>query len=256
MRSIHPTAVVHAAAHIGEGCFIGPYCVIGEHVQLGERNKLHSHVVLDGHTSLGIGNDIYPFASIGLRTQDMKWSGGVTRVEIGDQNTFREHVTVNSATADGGVTRVGSYNHILAYAHVAHDCTLGDHIVMSNVATLAGHIVVEDFATVGGLAAVHQFCRVGRMSIIGGCSKVVQDVPPFMLVDGNPAETRTVNKVGLERNGVPEETQNALKQAYRMLFREGLTIPNALARMESELPHSAELKHLASFARSSERGLC
>jgi UDP-N-acetylglucosamine acyltransferase len=256
MRSIHPTAVIHAAAHIGEGCFIGPYCVIGEHVQLGERNKLHSHVVLDGHTSLGIGNDIYPFASIGLRTQDMKWTGGVTRVEIGDHNTFREHVTVNSATADGGVTRVGSHNHILAYAHVAHDCTLGDHIVMSNVATLAGHIVVEDFATVGGLAAVHQFCRIGRMSIIGGCSKVVQDVPPFMLVDGNPAETRTVNKVGLERNGVPEETQNALKQAYRMLFREGLTIPNALARMESELPHSAELKHLACFARSSERGLC
>jgi UDP-N-acetylglucosamine acyltransferase len=256
MRSIHPTAVVHAAAHIGEGCFIGPYCVIGEHVQLGERNKLHSHVVIDGNTSLGIGNEIYPFASIGLRTQDMKWSGGITRVEIGDNNTFREHVTVNSATADGGVTRVGSHNHILAYAHVAHDCTLGNHIVMSNVATLGGHIVVEDFANVGGLAAVHQFCRIGRMSIIGGCSKVVQDVPPFMLVDGNPAETRTVNKVGLERNGVPDETQNALKHAYRMLFREGLTIPNALARMESELPNSAELKHLVYFARSSERGLC
>ena len=256
MRSIHPTAVVHAAAHIGEGCFIGPYCVIGEHVQLGERNKLHSHVVIDGNTSLGIGNEIYPFASIGLRTQDMKWSGGITRVEIGDNNTFREHVTVNSATADGGVTRVGSHNHILAYAHVAHDCTLGNHIVMSNVATLGGHIVVEDFANVGGLAAVHQFCRSGRMSIIGGCSKVVQDVPPFMLVDGNPAETRTVNKVGLERNGVSDETQNALKHAYRMLFREGLTIPNALARVESELPNSAELKHLVYFARSSERGLC
>ena len=256
MRSIHPTAVVHAAAHIGEGCFIGPYCVIGEHVQLGERNKLHSHVVIDGNTSLGIGNEIYPFASIGLRTQDMKWSGGIARVEIGDNNTFREHVTVNSATADGGVTRVGSHNHILAYAHVAHDCTLGNHIVMSNVATLGGHIVVEDFANVGGLAAVHQFCRIGRMSIIGGCSKVVQDVPPFMLVDGNPAETRTVNKVGLERNGVSDETQNALKHAYRMLFREGLTIPNALARMESELPNSAELKHLVYFARSSERGLC
>ena len=256
MRSIHPTAVVHAAAHIGEGCFIGPYCVIGEHVQLGEHNKLHSHVVIDGNTSLGIGNEIYPFASIGLRTQDMKWSGGITRVEIGDNNTFREHVTVNSATADGGVTRVGSHNHILAYAHVAHDCTLGNHIVMSNVATLGGHIVVEDFANVGGLAAVHQFCRIGRMSIIGGCSKVVQDVPPFMLVDGNPAETRTVNKVGLERNGVSDETQNALKHAYRMLFREGLTIPNALARVESELPNSAELKHLVYFARSSERGLC
>jgi len=256
MRSIHPTAVVHPAAHIGEGCNIGPYCVIGEHVQLGERNQLHSHVVIDGNTSLGMGNEIFPFASIGLKTQDMKWSGGVTRVEIGDNNTFREHVTINSATTEGAVTRVGSHNHLLACVHVAHDCTLGNHIVMSNVATLAGHIVVEDYAVVGGLAAVHQFCRIGRMSIIGGCSKVVQDVPPFMLVDGNPAETRTINKVGLDRNGVPEETQNSLKQAYRMLFREGLTIPNALARMESELPNSGELKHLVYFARSSERGLC
>jgi UDP-N-acetylglucosamine acyltransferase len=255
MRSIHPTAVVHAAARIGSGCLIGPYCVIGEHVQLGDHNKLHSHVVLDGHTSLGTGNDIYPFASIGLKSQDLKWKGGVTRVEIGNDNTFREHVTVNSATAEGGVTRIGSHNHLLAYAHVAHDCTLGNHIVMSNVATLAGHIVVEDFATVGGLAAVHQFCRIGMMSIIGGCSKVVQDVPPFMLVDGNPAETRTINKVGLDRNGVTEETQNALKQAYRILFRDGLTIPNALARIESELPGSVELKHLVHFARSSERGL-
>jgi UDP-N-acetylglucosamine acyltransferase len=255
MRSIHPTAVVHAAARIGGGCLIGPYCVIGEHVQLGDRNKLHSHVVLDGHTSLGTGNEIYPFASIGLKSQDLKWKGGVTRVEIGNDNTFREHVTVNSATAEGGVTRIGSHNHLLAYAHVAHDCTLGNHIVMSNVATLAGHIVVEDFATVGGLAAVHQFCRIGMMSIIGGCSKVVQDVPPFMLVDGNPAATRTINKVGLDRNGVTEETQNALKQAYRILFRDGLTIPNALARIESELPGSVELKHLVHFARSSERGL-
>ncbi len=255
MRSIHPTAVVHAAARIGSGCLIGPYCIIGEHVELGARNKLHSHVVLDGHTSLGTGNEIYPFASLGLRSQDLKWKGGVTRVEIGDNNTFREHVTVNSATAEGGITRIGSDNHLLAYSHVAHDCTLGNHIVMSNVATLAGHVVVEDFATVGGLAAVHQFCRIGTMSIIGGCSKVVQDVPPYMLVDGNPAETRTINKVGLDRNGVAEETQFALKHAYRILFREGLTIPNALVRIESELPGNVELKHLVDFARRSERGL-
>jgi UDP-N-acetylglucosamine acyltransferase len=256
VKAIHPTAVVHANARIGDGCFIGPYCVIGEHVTLGAGCKFHSHVVIDGHTTFGARNEIFPFASIGLQTQDLKWKGGITRVEIGEDNTFREYVTVNRATADGGVTRIGSHNHILAYAHVAHDCSLGDHIVMSNVATLAGHITVEDYAVIGGLAAVHQFCRIGRMSIIGGCSKVVQDVPPFMLVDGNPAETRTINKVGLERNGVSEETQNALKQAYRVLFRDGLTISNALDKIETDLPQGPELKHLVRFARNSERGLC
>lgn len=256
MKSIHPTAVVHSDAQIAEGCFVGPYCVIGEHVTLGAGCRLHSHVVIDGHATLGARNEIFPFASIGLKTQDLKWAGGQTRVEIGEANTFREYVTVNSATADGAVTRIGSHNHFLAYAHVAHDCVLENHIVMSNAATLAGHILVEDHAVVGGLAAIHQFCRIGRMSIIGGCSKVVQDVPPFMLVDGNPAETRTINKIGLERNGVSEETHNALKQAYKILFRDGLTISNALARIESELPASAELAHLTQFARSSERGLC
>ena len=256
MKAIHATAVVHPNAQIGEGCFIGPYCVIGEHVVIGTGCKLHSHVVLGGHTTLGERNEIFPFACIGTKTQDLKWEGGNTRAQIGNDNTFREYVTVNSATTDGGVTRIGSHNHILAYAHIAHDCALGDHIVMSNVATLAGHIVVEDHAVVGGLAAVHQFCRIGKMSIIGGCSKVVQDVPPFMLVDGNPAETRTINKVGLERNGVSEETQNTLKQAYKILFRDGLSISNALERIDAELPRTLELKHLIGFARSSERGLC
>jgi len=256
MPDIHPTAVIASGARISEGCSIGPYCVLGEHVSLGPGCTLHSHVVIDGHTTLGARNEIFPFASIGLKTQDLKWTGGTTRVEIGDHNTFREHVTVNSATAHGGVTRIGSRNHILAYAHIAHDCTLGDRIVMSNVATLAGHIVVEDFAIVGGLAAVHQFCRIGRMAIIGGCSKVVQDVPPFMLVDGNPAETRTVNKVGLERNGISEEVQNVLKAAYKILFRDGLGLSNALAKIEAELPPGPELAHLVHFARTSERGLC
>src|SRR2546426_1090190 len=232
---IHPTAVVHSKAEIGRDCEIGPYCVIGEHVTLGEGRRLHSHVVIDGHTRLGSGNEIFPFASIGLRTQDLKWKGGVTRTDIGDNNTFREYVTINSATAEGEVTRVGSNNHILAYAHIAHNVTLGNKVIMSNVATLAGHVLVEDHAVVGGLAAVHQFCRLGKMSIIGGCSKVVQDVPPFMLADGNPAETRTINKVGLDRNGISEEAQIALRQAYKILFREGLTIPNALARIEQEL---------------------
>src|SRR5690349_12380411 len=252
---IHSTAVVHPKAQIGAECEIGPYCVIGEQVILGCNCRLHSHVVIDGYTRLGERNELFPFASIGLKTQDLKWKGGITRTEIGDRNTFREYVTVNSATGAGEATVIGSGNHILAYSHVAHNVCIGNHVIMSNVATLAGHVVVEDYAVVGGLAAVHQFCRIGKMAIIGGCSKVVQDVPPFMLADGNPAETRTVNKIGLERHGVSEEAQAALKQAYRLLFREGLTISNALARIESELKPLPEIQHLVAFTRASERGI-
>lgn len=253
---IHPTAVIHPGAKIGAGCFIGPFCVIGEHVVLGERCQLHSHVVIDGHTTLGNENELFPFASIGLKTQDLKWNGGVTRTKIGDGNTFREYVTIHSATSDGEYTTVGSHNHILAYCHLAHNVTLGSHVIMSNVATLAGHVTVEDHAVIGGLAAVHQFCRIGKMAIIGGCSKVVQDVPPFMLVDGNPGVTRTINKVGMERNGISEEAQSALKQAFKILFRTSLSVSNALVRIEAELPPLPEIQHLLQFARASERGLC
>ena len=252
---IHPTAIVHPNAKIGPGCRIGPYCVIGEHVALGENCSLHSHVVIDGHTTLGSANEIFPFASIGLKSQDLKWQGGTTRTVIGNNNTFRESVTVNSATSDGNATVIGDNNHILAYSHIAHDVKLANDIVMSNVATLAGHIVVEDGAVIGGLAAVHQFCRIGKLSIIGGCSKVVQDVPPFMMADGNPAQARTINKIGLERHGIPEEVQTALKQVYKILFREGLTISNALARIEAELPQGPEIRHLVEFVRTSKRGI-
>lgn len=252
---IHPTAIVHPKAQIADDCEIGPYCVIGEHVSLGAGCRLHSHVVIDGYTTLGARNEIFPFASIGLKTQDLKWRGGLTRTEIGDENTFREYVTVHSATGEGEVTRIGSRNHILAYCHIAHNVTLGNHVIMSNVATLAGHVVVEDHAVIGGLAAVHQFCRIGRMAMIGGCSKVVQDVPPFMMADGNPAVTRTINKVGLERNGVSAEAQAALKQCFKLLFRDGLTIPNALARIEQEVPPLPEVRHLIEFVRASERGI-
>jgi UDP-N-acetylglucosamine acyltransferase len=252
---IHPTAVIHPGAQIGANCSVGPYCVIGENVALGEGSVLHSHVVIDGNTRLGRGNEIFPFASIGLKTQDLKWKGGITRTEIGDENTFREYVTIHSATSDGEATVVGSKNHILAYCHLAHNVVLGNQIIMSNVATLAGHVTVEDQAVIGGLAAIHQFCRIGKMSIVGGCSKVVQDVPPFMLADGNPAETRTVNKVGMERNGVSLEAQDALRRAYKILFREGLTISNALVRIEKELPNLPEVQHLINFTRSSSRGI-
>jgi UDP-N-acetylglucosamine acyltransferase len=255
MNSIHPTAVIHPDARLGADCVIGPYCVIGEHVTLGDRCRLHSHVVIDGQTVLGGENEIFPFASIGLKTQDLKWKGGITHTKIGSHNTFREYVTIHSATGDGEATTVGSHNHILAYSHVAHNVTLGNHIIMSNVATLAGHITVEDYAIIGGLAAVHQFCRIGAMAIIGGCSKVVQDIPPYMMADGNPAQVRMTNKEGLKRKGVSEEAQSALKQAYKILFRDGLATSNALARIESELPKLPELAHLVEFVRKSERGI-
>ena len=255
MTQIHSTAVIHPRAQVSADCRIGPYCVVGEHVVLGERCQLHSHVVIDGHTTLGCENQIFPFASIGLQTQDLKWKGGITRLQIGDRNTFRESVTIHSATSDGDATIVGSDNHILAYSHIAHDCRLGNHIIMSNVGTLAGHVTVGDYAVVGGLAAIHQFCRIGTMSMIGGCSKIVQDVPPYMIVDGNPGETRTVNKIGIERHGVSEEAQDALRRAFKILFREGLTISNALVKIEADLPPLPEVKHLVDFARTSERGL-
>ncbi len=251
---IHPSAIIHSQAQIGAGCEIGPFCVIGEHVILGEGCRLHSHVVIDGHTRLGIDNEIFPFASIGLKTQDLKWQGGITRTEIGNHNTLREYVTVHSATSDGHTTRIGNNNNVLAYSHIAHDCVLGSHIIMSNCATLAGHVTVEDYAVIS-ISAIHQFCRIGKLSMIGGCSKVVQDVPPYMIADGNPAETRTINKVGLDRHGVSDDAQNALKQAYKILFRSGLSIPNALARIEQELPPLPEVQHLVQFVRASERGI-
>ena len=254
MSEIHPTAVIQEGARIGEGCRI-PYCVIGPNVILGIGCELHSHVVIDGHTEIGSENTFYPFASIGLRTQDLKWDGGTTWTRVGSNNTFREYVTIHSATADGGATVIGSHNNLLAYTHVAHDCQLGDHIIMSNVGTLAGHVIVEDCAIVGGLAAVHQFCRIGTMSIIGGCSKVVQDVPPYMMLDGNPAATRTLNKEGLKRNGVDEDTQKSMRQAYRILFRSEQTFTNAVKQVRADLATSPELEHLLAFIESSERGI-
>ena len=253
--SIHSTAIIHAGAQVGAGCEIGPYCVIGEHVTLGANCKLHSHVVIDGHTRLGKENQIFPFASIGLRTQDLKWKGGIPRTEIGDGNVFREGVTVHAATNDGDATMIGNNNLFLIHAHVAHDCGIGNHVIMSGMAGLAGHVVVADYAIVSAYVGVHQFCRIGRCSIVGGCSKVTQDVPPYMLVDGNPAAARTINKIGLERQGVAEATIATLRQAYKILFRDGLTVSNAVLRIEAELPPLPEIKHLVEFVKTSERGI-
>lgn len=252
--SIHSTAIIHAGAQIGPDCEIGPYCTIGEHVVLGAGCRLISHVVIDGHTTLGERNLVFPFVSIGLRTQDLKWKGGITRTRIGSDNTIRECVTIHSSTSEGDATVIGSHNNILASSHVAHDVQMGDHVIVS-MAAIAGHVIVEDYALLGGLSGVHQFCRVGKMAIVGGCSRITQDVAPFMLVEGNPAVTRAVNRIGLERNGVPETTMAALRQAHRILFRDGLTVPNALARIEQELPDSPELRHLVAFTRASQRGI-
>ena len=255
MSKIHSTAIIEDGAQIGDECKIGPYCVIGPNVTLGSGCNLHSHVVINGRTEIGEGNEFYPFCSIGLKTQDLKWKDGRSGTEIGSNNTFREYVTVHSATGDGDVTVIGSHNNLLAYTHVAHDCRLGDHIIMSNVGTLARHVIVEDRAIIGGLAAVHQFCRIGTMSIIGGCSKVVQDVPPYMMADGNPASTRALNKEGLKRNNITDETQSALKQAYKILFRENLTVAVAAKKVRSEVVDCPQLDHLLSFVESSERGI-
>jgi len=229
--------------------------VIGEHVKLGARCRLHSHVVIGGHTTLGAENEIYPFASIGLKTQDLKWKGGLTRTEIGDRNTIRECVTIHSATGEGEATVIGSRNNILAGSHIGHNAKLGNGIIIS-MAALAGHVTVEDSALVGGLSAVHQFARIGKMAIVGGCSKVMQDALPFMVTDGNPAVARGVNKVGLDRNGVSPEAQSALRQAFKILCREGLTTSNALAKIQKEAPLLPEVQHLVMFVQSSQRGFC
>ncbi len=252
---IHPSAIIHKNARIGQDCAIGPYCVLGENVVLGDRCQLHSHVVIDGHTTIGSDNQFYPFGSIGLRTQDRKWKGGQTHTSIGDRNIIREAVTINSATGDGETTTIGSDNRLLAYCHVAHNTTLGNHIILSNAATLAGHVTVEDFAVISGLTGIHQFCRVGTHSITGGCSKVIQDVPPFMIADGNPARTRAVNKIGLERHGFPAETQNTLRQAHKILFRNGLTATAAITQIQKELPPISEIRALLHFIQNSQRGL-
>ena len=252
---MNSSAIIHPKAQIGSGCEVGPYCVIGEHVTLGENCRLHSHVVIDGHTRLGKENEIFPFATIGKKTQDLKWKGGITRLEIGDRNVFREGVTIHCATNDGDATVIGSNNLLLTYVHIAHDCRLGNHIIMSGYAGLAGHVKVEDHAILGGYTAVHQFCRVGRLAMTGGCSRIPQDVPPFMIVEGNPAETRAINKIGLQRNGVSDEAQTALRSAYKILFREELSVTNALAKIEKDLPPLPEIQHLVQFVRDSERGI-
>ncbi len=254
---IHPTAIVSPLAKIGNNVRIGPFCVVGANVELGDDCVLHSHVVLEGHAEIGRGNEFFPFTSIGGKTQDLKYQGEPTRLEVGNHNVFRENCTVHRGTHESLPTRIGSHNLLLCYSHVAHDCQLGDHIILSNSVGLAGHIVVEDHAIVSGFAAVHQFCRIGKHAIIGGLSKVVQDVPPFMIVDGNPAITRGLNMVGLQRRGFPEEDIKALKSAYKKLFlKKDGNLANSISSLKAT--HAADtpqVAHLIHFIESSERGV-
>lgn len=255
MTTVHPAAVVDPAAQLGDGVVVGPFCVIGPNVTVGAGTRLMSHVVLDGHTRIGERCTLFPFASIGTQTQDLKFRGGKTFVEIGNETTLREYVTVNSGTSEGEVTRVGSNCHIMAYAHIAHACRVGNNVIMANGSTLAGEVVVEDRTTLGGMVGVHQFVRVGTMAMVGGLTKLTQDCMPYMLVDGNPAAVHGINRVGLQRRNVSEESQRALKQAYRLLCRENLTVSDALQRIESEVEKSPEVEHLLAFVRASERGV-
>ena len=253
---IHPTAIVHPKAEVSKDCEIGPYSVVHEGVSLGKGCRLHSHVVIEGPAQIGEKNEFFPFSSIGQKTQDLKYRGEPTYLVIGDHNTFREYVTIHRATSPGNKTIIGSHNTILAYSHIAHDCVLGNHIIMSNCGTLAGHVTLEDHVVIGGLTAVHQFCRLGKFAFTGGCSKVVQDIPPFMMADGNPAEVRTINKVGLERNGISEEAQKQLRTAFKLLYRESkLNIGDAIAEIRKNSPLTPEVVYLCDFVEKSGRGI-
>ena len=254
MPKIHPSAVVDPSASLADDVIIGPYCVVGGSVSIGGGTRLMSHVVIEGLTSLGANCTVFPFASLGQQTQDLKFKGGTPGVKIGNHVTIRESVTINAATFDGNFTTVGDHCHIMAYAHIAHDCHVGNRVIMANNATLAGHVIVEDQAILGGLSAVHQFVRIGRLSITGGCSKAVKDIPPFMMADGNPLEIHTINKVGMERAGMGEALQSTMKKAYKMLYRSNKTVEAALAEVRT-LASSPELEHLISFISTSERGI-
>ena len=253
---IHPTAIVSPDAQIGTDTEIGPYCVIEANVRLGDRCKLHSHVVIHGHSKIGDENEFFPFAAIGTKSQDLKYAGEPTALIVGDRNVFRENTTVHRGTVKDSPTRVGSDNLCLSYSHIAHDCQVGNHVILSNNGTLAGHVEVDDYAIISGLTAVHQFCRVGAHSITGGISKIVQDIPPFTIVDGNPSIVRGINQVGLQRRGFSNVDIRALRTAYKKLFlKKDTNLAEAVKALDPALAKSAKVAELLAFIGSSERGV-
>ena len=255
---IHPTALVSPNAFIGEGTSIGPYSVIGDEVTIGTQCTIHNHVVITGKCNIGKNNTFHSHSVIGGLSQDLKYSKEPTYLEIGDSNNFREFVTINRGTEPESKTVVGSNGNFLAYSHIAHDCVVGNNVIFSNNGTLAGHVQMDDYAILGGLTAVHQFCRIGKHAITGGCSKIVQDVPPFMIADGNPAEIRSVNTIGLQRRGFDQDQIKSLKDAYKIIFLRNLTTSDAvsaLKEMETESSDSSPIHELIDFIVSSERGI-
>lgn len=255
---VHPTAIVDPAAQLGADVAIGPYCVVGAKVRLGDKVQLMSHVVVEGRTSLGAGSVVYPFASLGHRPQDLKFHGEDSSLEIGVNNQIREHVTMNPGTEGGGmITRIGDNGLFMMASHVAHDCQLGNNVILANNATLAGHVHVGDFVIIGGLSAVHQFVRIGPYAIIGGMSGVESDVIPFGLVKGERAHLAGLNMVGLERRGFNRDDVRALRSAYRMLFAPEGTLAERLEETATHYKDQKQVEHIVEFIRAaSSRPLC
>ena len=260
MSAIHPTAIVDPAAQLADGVAVGPYAVIGPHVAIGARTTVGAHCVIEGHTTIGEDNRIFQFASLGAAPQDKKYAGEPTRLVIGHRNTIREFCTFNTGTAqDRGETVIGDDNWIMAYVHIAHDCVVGSQTILANNATLAGHVHVGDWAIIGGLTGVHQFSRIGAHAMAGFASHVSQDVPPFMMVDGNPLAVRGLNTEGLRRRGFSPQRVAGLKQAYRLLYRQGLTLEAAVTAMqEMGQAHPEAVQDIAllrDFVAASRRGI-
>ena len=255
MSNIHPTAIVGEGAVLGADVKLGPYSVVGSHTKIGDGTELMAHAVVDGYTTVGAGCVIHPFARIGGPTQDLKYNGGKPGVIVGDKTVIRECVTINAGTHDGEMTEVGSGCLLMAYSHVAHACKVGNGVIIANGTQLAGDVIIEDFAIIEGLCGVVQFRRIGKMAFLGGYTKATKDVPPFMIADGLDVEIRGFNKIGLERRGVSEESRAAIKEAYRILYRQKLPIAEALEQMEKELPSTAEMQHLIQFIRDSKVGI-
>lgn len=254
--SVHPTAVVGDDVQLADDVTVGPYAVIGDGVTIGAGSEIGPHVVVRGPTTIGCRNRIFQFASVGEAPQDKKYGGEPTRLEIGDDNTIREFCTINRGTAqDTGVTRIGSDNWIMAYVHIAHDCVLGDHTILSNNVTLAGHVHVGDWAILSGFSGAHQFCRIGPHAFIGMYGAVGQDVPAYVLVAGQPPVPRTINTEGLKRRGFSDEQRRNLRQAYKLVYRNGTPLAEALDELDRRLPEQPELGPFIESIRASERGL-
>lgn len=253
---IHPSSIVEEGAVIGAGVQIGPFCVVGANVSIGEGTILKSHVVVNGHTRIGKDNTIYQFASIGEANQDLKYAGEPTRVEIGDRNRIRESVTIHRGTVQAeGVTRLGDDNLLMVNAHIAHDCVVGNRCILANNATLAGHVTVDDFAIIGGMTAVHQFCIIGAHVMVGGCSGVAQDVPPYVIAQGNHATPFGINLVGLQRRGFSKDALHAIRNAYKLLYRSGKTLDEVKPEIAELAKTHPEVQPFYDFFARSTRGL-